>query len=155
MRLTKFSDFSLRLLILAASRPEQTVTVEEAARLYGISAAHLKKVVRGLTRAGFLDGVRGPGGGFRLSLPPDQIKIGSVLRMTEADFALVECFRPDNACRITGLCRLPPILSESLDAMLSVLDRYTLADIMIAPDALDTRFRRGGPSAADRVDLQE
>jgi Rrf2 family nitric oxide-sensitive transcriptional repressor len=140
MRLTTFSDYAIRVLILAASTPDRNVTVEDAARLYGISAAHLKKVVRALTRAKFLEGTRGRGGGFRLARPPEDIGLGDVIRQTEPDFALVECFRPDNACRITGICQLPPILRESIDAMLEVLDRHTLADIVIGPDQVAARL---------------
>jgi Rrf2 family nitric oxide-sensitive transcriptional repressor len=140
MRLTKFSDYAIRVLILAASRPERNITVEKAAAVYDISAAHLKKVVRALTQAGFLDGVRGPGGGVHLRRPPEEIGLGDVVRRTEPDFALVECQRPDNACRITGLCTLPGILSEATQAMLAVLDRYTLADIAVTPEAIDARL---------------
>lgn len=140
MRLTKFTDYAIRLLILAASRTDRNITIEEAAALYGISASHLKKVVRTLTRAGLLEGIRGPGGGFHLALPPDRIGLGQVVRHTEPDFAMVECFRDDNACRITGVCTLPPILQESLDALLAVLDRHTLADVMIAPARIDRRL---------------
>jgi Rrf2 family nitric oxide-sensitive transcriptional repressor len=156
MRLTTFSDYAIRVLILAASTPDRNVTVEDAARLYGVSAAHLKKVVRALTRAQFLEGTRGRGGGFRLAQPPESIRLGQVIRHTEPDFALVECFRPDNECRITGICQLPPILKESMDAMLAVLDRYTLADIVIGPDQVaarlglevPTRPESGGPRSA-------
>lgn len=135
MRLTKFSDYSLRVLILAASKQGQNVTIEEAARLYDISAPHLKKVVRTLTGEGFLKGMRGRAGGFRLAMAPEQIVLGQVIRKTEPDFALVECFLPENACGITCSCKLPPILNKMLGAMFEVLDQYTLADLVVQPEA--------------------
>lgn len=137
MRLTKFTDYALRVLILAASRGDENVTIEEAARLYGISASHLKKVVRRLSREGFLKGTRGRAGGFRLAMPAAEINLGRVIRITEPDLALVECFLPGNACGISRACRLPPILNRALDAMLSVFEAHTLADISLSADSFD------------------
>ena len=131
MRLTKFSDYALRVLMLAASKNERHTTIEEAAHLYGISAPHLKKVVRTLTREGFLTGKRGRSGGFKLAMKPEDIVLGDVVRATEPDFGLVECFLPDNRCGITCGCKLPPVLGRALAAMLGVLDEYSLADISI------------------------
>lgn len=133
MRLTKFSDYALRVLILAASKNEQHTTIEEAAHLYGVSAPHLKKVVRTLTREGFLTGKRGRSGGFKLAMRPEDIMLGNVVRATEPDFGLVECFLPDNRCGITCACKLPPILGRAVLAMLGVLDEYSLADISLSP----------------------
>ena len=137
MRLTKFSDYALRVLILAASKEERLITIEEAARLYGISAPHLKKVVRTLTREGFLTGKRGRSGGFKLAMKPEDIRLGRVIRATEPDFGLVECFLPDNRCGITCACKLPPVLGRALAAMLEVFDSYTLADIRIDETSLN------------------
>jgi Rrf2 family nitric oxide-sensitive transcriptional repressor len=131
MRLTMFTDYALRTLILAASKRDRNLTIEEAAGVYGISATHLKKVVRTLTRAGFLEAQRGRSGGFRLAMPPEKINLGQVIRATEPDFGLVECFRDDNRCLITRLCRLPVVLNRALDAMLEVLDQYNLADLTL------------------------
>lgn len=131
MRLTKFSDYALRVLMLAASQGDRHITIEEAAGLYGISAPHLKKVVRTLTRAGFLLGKRGRSGGFRLAMHPKDISLGDVIRTTEPDFGLVECFLPENQCRITCACKLPPVLARALRAMLEILDGYSLADISL------------------------
>ena len=131
MRLTMFTDYALRMLILAASKRDKNVTIEEAASVYRISAPHLKKVVRTLTREGFLEAQRGRSGGFRLAAPPEAINLGQVIRATETDFDFVECFREDNRCLITRSCRLPPIVNRALQAMLDVFDRYSLADIVI------------------------
>lgn len=137
MRLTKFSDYALRILILAASRDGNNVTIEEAAAIYGISAPHLKKVVRTLTHESLLEAHRGRSGGFRLAAPPEEINLGRVIRATEPDFALVECFRADNQCLITRSCQLPRIFDTAIAAMLEVFDRYSLADVVIeSPDFL-------------------
>lgn len=139
MRLTDFSDYALRLLMYAAARPEQLVTIEETARLYGISRAHLMKVANQLTRAGFLRAVRGRSGGLALAMQPERIRLGDVLRATEPDFALVECFRSDNECIITPRCRLRGVLKEALLSFWDTVDRYTLADLLLSPEDFGIR----------------
>lgn len=135
MRLTDFSDYSLRLLMYAASQPDRLVTIEETAQLYGISRAHLMKVANQMTRAGFLKAVRGRAGGLALAHPPEAIVLGDVLRATEPDFALVECFRENgNQCLILPRCRLRGVLREALGAFTDTLDRYTLADLLLSPE---------------------
>lgn len=134
MRLTDFSDYALRLLMYAGAQSDRLVTIEETAKLYGISRAHLMKVANQLTRAGFLKAVRGRSGGLTLAMPPHRICLGDVLRATEPDFALVECFRSENHCRITPCCRLRGVLSEALQAFTATVDRYTLSDLMLAPE---------------------
>ncbi|KCZ90378.1 RrF2 family transcriptional regulator [Hyphomonas jannaschiana] len=132
MRLTTFSDYAFRVLIYAASAGDRLITIEETANAYQISRSHLMKVVNVLTREGYLKGVRGRSGGFALAQVPEQINLGDVVRATEPDFALVECFTAGNQCVITGCCRLPHILNEALASFMSSLDRYTLADILPA-----------------------
>lgn len=131
MRLTVYTDYSLRVLIFAALHPERVVTIDEIAHCYAISRNHLTKVVHRLGLRGYLDTVRGKGGGLRLALPPARICIGEVVRATEEDLALVECFRPaENRCRITPACTLRSILQEAIEAFLDVLDGYTLAELI-------------------------
>src|SRR5690606_4352192 len=139
MRLTDFSDYALRLLMYAAARPEQLVTIEETARLYGISRAHLMKVANQLTRAGFLRAVRGRSGGLALAMQPERIRLGDVLRATEPDFALGECFRSNNECIITPRCRLRGVLKEALLSFWDTVDRYTLADLLLSPEDFGIR----------------
>ena len=139
MRLTDFSDYALRLLMYAAARPEQLVTIEETARLFGISRAHLMKVANQLTRAGFLRAVRGRSGGLALAMQPERIRLGDVLRATEPDFALVECFRSNNECIITPRCRLRGVLKEALLSFWDTVDRYTLADLLLSPEEFGIR----------------
>jgi Rrf2 family nitric oxide-sensitive transcriptional repressor len=130
MRLTFYSDYSLRLLMFAATRNGELVTIQNAADAYGISKAHLMKVAHQLGVHGFLETVRGRNGGLRLARPADQIRLGDVVRATEEDFDLVECFNAQtNSCLITGPCRLKNILARALKAYFAVLDEYTLADL--------------------------
>jgi Rrf2 family nitric oxide-sensitive transcriptional repressor len=138
MRLTLYSDYSLRLLMYAAVRHGELVTIQEVADAYGISKNHLMKVAFELGRQGYLETVRGRGGGLRLSRAPDRIGLGEVIRMTEEDFTMVECFDPKtNTCAITGACRLRGILSKALQAYFAVLDDYTLADLAVKHPALE------------------
>lgn len=135
MQLSKFTDYALRVLLLAASNADRNTTIREAAEVYGVSHAHLKKVVLLLSRQGYLMAERGHGGGFRLGKPADQINLGTLIRATETDFALVECYRPNTQCCIATTCLLPGILNTALDAFMEVMDRHTLQDIVLRPEA--------------------
>jgi Rrf2 family nitric oxide-sensitive transcriptional repressor len=130
VRLTVYTDYALRLLTYAALSPDALITVGEVAQAYGISRNHLTKVAHQLGVAGFLETVRGKGGGLRLARRPESIVLGEVVRYTEPDMALVPCFEPlDAGCRILPACVLEGILREARDAFLQVLDRHTLADL--------------------------
>ncbi|MBN9007534.1 MAG: Rrf2 family transcriptional regulator [Rhizobiales bacterium] len=133
MRLTNFSDYALRVLMYAATHKDRLITIEETAEVYDISRTHLMKVANQLTRAGYLKAVRGRSGGLALAKRPERINLGDVLRITEPDFALVECFTKDNRCVITPRCRLRGVLHEALAAFTGTLDRYTLADLILRP----------------------
>ena len=128
MRLTTYTDYSLRVLMYVAMK-DGLSTIQEIAGVYGISKNHLMKVVLELGRHGLLETVRGRNGGLRLARPQTEIGLGDVVRLAEEDFALVECFTRGNGCIITAPCRLRGILWEALEAYLAVLDRYTLADL--------------------------
>jgi Rrf2 family nitric oxide-sensitive transcriptional repressor len=131
MRLTLFSDYSLRMLMFTHAAGDRLVTIEEMAEAYGISRAHLMKVATALTRTGYLTAVRGRSGGLTLAKPAEEIVLGDVVRDTEPDFALVECFAPDNQCVITRCCSLQGVLREALDQFMSLLDRHTLSSITL------------------------
>ena len=138
MRLTFYSDYSLRLLMYAALKGQELVTIQEVADVYGISKNHLMKVVFDLGRKGYLETVRGRGGGFRLARAPDKIGLGEVVRETEEDLTMVECLDPKyNKCVITGPCRLRGVLSKALKAYFAALDEYTLADLAVKHPALE------------------
>jgi Rrf2 family nitric oxide-sensitive transcriptional repressor len=132
MRLTTFSDYALRVLMLAAASGDRLITIEETAQTYNISRAHLMKVVNVLTRTGYIKGVRGRAGGFTLAKPAKDINLGQLVRATEPDFSLVECFTTGNRCIITRRCQLPEVLNQALNAFVATLDRYSLADITLA-----------------------
>lgn len=133
MRLTTFSDYALRVLMYAASTGDRLITIEETAKTYDISRAHLMKVVNVLTRTGFIRAVRGRSGGFTLAKKAEDIILGEVVRATEPDFALAECFATDCQCVVIKKCRLPVVLNEALNAFIQTLDHYTLADVVLAP----------------------
>lgn len=142
MRLTQFSDYALRFLIYAATHPDRLVTIEEVATAYSISKGHLMKVANTLTRNDLLRAVRGRSGGLMLARPAAQIVLGDVLRVTEPDFAIVECFGED-ACRITPNCRLRGVLAGALGAFMAEVDRFTLSDLIVDPSI----FAIGKPAA--------
>jgi Rrf2 family nitric oxide-sensitive transcriptional repressor len=139
MRLTNFTDYALRVLMYAAAHSDRLITIEETAEAYGISRAHLMKIVNLLTRSGYLRSVRGHAGGLALARRPSKIRLGEVMRATEPDFALVECFTAGNQCRITPRCRMRGALQEALGAFWQTLDRYTLADLLLAPEDFDVK----------------
>jgi Rrf2 family nitric oxide-sensitive transcriptional repressor len=131
VQLTRYSDYSLRVLIYLALDPERLVTIEEIAQSYGISKAHLMKVVHQLGLNGYVETVRGRGGGLRLARRPEEITVGEVIRSTEENMALVECFDPESSqCAIEPACGLRSVLHEALAAFLAVLDRHTLGDLV-------------------------
>ena len=137
LRLTQFSNFAIRALMYAALNGSTPSAIPEIARAYGVSYDHLKKVAAELCRLGYLETVRGRNGGFRLAKDPREIRIGDVIRQTEGEPGLVECFDPaTNTCPLLPACQLRVALQEALAAFYDVLDRYTLADLIRAPEQL-------------------
>lgn len=131
MKLTTFTDYSLRVLIYLAARPERRGTVAEVAAAFDISEHHLTKVVHFLGQCGWLTTVRGKGGGLALAMPADAIVVGEVVRHTEGAAVPAECFGPEGGhCAITPVCRLRPLLGDAVDAFYRVLDQATLADLV-------------------------
>lgn len=148
MRLTGFSDYALRMLMYAASAEGRLITIEETARTFCLPKTHLNKVANVLTRGGFLIGIRGRSGGLMLARRPETICIGDVMRLTEPDFALVECFSTGNQCVLTNCCKLSGVFNEALASFHRTLDSYTLADIVLAPQDFSPIGRRAGKSLA-------
>lgn len=130
MHITLFTDYALRVLIYLALNPTQQVTIREIADSYGISKNHLMKVVQDLNNKGYIKATRGKNGGLRLRGEPAAINLGTLVRATEQDLTLVECFGINNQCIITPACRLKEVLAEALEAFFHTLDRYTLADLL-------------------------
>lgn len=137
MRLTAYTDYTLRVLMYLSLRYESggLATIEEIAAAYDISRNHLMKIVHQMAGAGLLDTVRGRSGGVRLARDPSTISVGMVVRLAENDFALVECFEPgkESCCAISPACNLTRGLRRALDAFMLELDRLTLRDAVSAP----------------------
>ena len=131
MRLTTFTDYSLRMLIHLAAQPQRRATIAEVAQAFDISENHLVKVAHFLGRQGWIATTRGKGGGLALALPPERIPLGQVVRQAEGEAVVAECFGVDGGhCAIGHCCRLRGVLAEAVTAFHAVLDRYTLADIV-------------------------
>lgn len=146
MRLTQWTDYTLRVLMYCAAchEREQPVTISEVAEAYGISRSHLTKIVQELSAQGLLMTTRGRGGGMRLMKPAQEINVGAVVRATETDFMLVECFDPaTNHCRLSSHCRLQGVLGKAMQGFFAVLDGVTLADLLIAPAIVSAAPPRG------------
>lgn len=151
MKLTDYSDYTLRTLIFLGMHEGELVTIQQIADAYDISKNHLMKIVHRLSVDGIVETVRGRSGGVRLKKRPEAINVGAVVRAVEHDFALVECFdRVNNRCVLSPVCRLQAIFQGALDAFLSELDKHTLADVL----RNDAEMRpiigpvRGAPHAA-------
>ena len=132
MRLTLYTDYSLRvLLFLGAKEPGALSTIKEISDAYGISKNHLMKVSHELGKMGYVETIRGRGGGIRLAKRPEEIGIGEVVRQTEEDFYLVDCFNPESiGCVISPVCNLKGALNKALHAYITVLDEYKLSDFL-------------------------
>jgi Rrf2 family nitric oxide-sensitive transcriptional repressor len=130
MRLTSFTDYSLRVLVYLAVSGEEQVTIREISQRYGVSRNHLMKVVQALSQKGYLIALRGKNGGLRLKISPAEINVGTLVREMENDLVLAECLGDNNQCILTPACKLKFVLSEALNAFFEVLDAYTLEDML-------------------------
>ena len=131
MKLTAFTDYALRTLIYLGLHPDQLSTIDEICDAYDIPRNHLTKVVHLLGGSGWVQTVRGKGGGLKLAVPAEKVSVGDVVRLTESDFDMVECFnRDNNRCVLSPSCRLKSALRQATDAWFAVLDPLTLADLL-------------------------
>lgn len=136
MRLTDYTDYALRVLMHLGAHPGENVTTRAIADLHGISRHHLTKIVHQLGQQGLLCNSRGRSGGIQLALPPERIMLGTVVRLTEPDFAMVECFHGDDGhCVLAQRCRLRCVLLDATNAYLERLDRTPLSSMLAAPPA--------------------
>lgn len=136
MHLTTFSDYSMRVLMYLALKQPELVTIANIANRYHVSENHLTKVVHFLAQRGYIETVRGKGGGLRLNRAPAEINIGEVIQLTEGGEGLLPCVNGEGDCCIMPVCKLIAILRESQQAMYRVLEQYTLADLLIDKNPL-------------------
>ncbi|MGM9924943.1 MAG: Rrf2 family transcriptional regulator [Bacillus sp. (in: firmicutes)] len=130
MRLTSYTDYSIRVLLYLTIHDNKLSTIQDIAEAYGISKNHLMKIIYNLGKLGYIETIRGRNGGIRLAKLPADINIGLLVRETEEDFNIVECFSNDhNNCPLTSICRLKGVLHQAMLAFLQVLDAYTLDDL--------------------------
>lgn len=149
MKLTAFTDYSLRVLIYLAAEPGRRATVGEICAAFDVKLNHLTKVVHHLAKRGWVDTVRGKGGGLTLARPAAAIRVGEVVRDTEGQALPAECFSAQaSQCAIVSQCRLKGVLGEAVEAFYAVLDRYTLADITANRQQLVQLLRFMAPAEA-------
>jgi Rrf2 family transcriptional regulator, nitric oxide-sensitive transcriptional repressor len=142
MRLSTFTDYSLRMLMYVAAAPQGRATIAQVARAFAISENHLVKVAHVLGKEGFLLNTRGRGGGLRLARPPAEINVGKVVRLTEGGDMPAECFdRETNTCALAGSCALQRMLGTAVEEFYGVLEQYTVADLRAQSRKLDRIFR--------------
>lgn len=130
MQITRYTDYSLRVLIYLGLKENEQVTIQEIADAYQISKNHLMKIVQELNLQGYVLAVRGKNGGLKLNQPPKDINVGKLVRLMEQDTKLVECFSQKNTCVITPHCQLKRIFSGALESFYLYLESYTLADLL-------------------------
>ncbi len=147
MKLSRYTDYALRLMTHLAARPDELSSIREIAHAHAISQNHLMKVVNDLARAGFIETVRGRHGGVRLGRPAGEVTIGEIVRHTEGHAALVECA----GCVIAPACTLPRILAEAAEAFMQSLDRYPLSDLVRSREILDLILKSLAGQDADKV----
>lgn len=151
MRLSEYTDYTLRVLMYCAAHRDRLVTIGELAEQHGLSKNHLMKVVNDLARQGLLETTRGRGGGLRLLAEPETVRIGDVVRATETDFRLVECFdATTNACTLSPSCRLKHLFDEALAGYFRALDGATLADMTLGLPAASSAKGSAKASPASR-----
>lgn len=136
MQLTRYTDYSVRVLTHLATYPERLPCIAEIARAFGISRSHLMKVVQDLGQSGYLETVRGRNGGIRLRRQPQDINLGALVRHTEKHFEVVACAD----CLIAPACQVTGVFAQATRAFLAVLDQYTLADAMTRRHQLQRLF---------------
>lgn len=133
MHITRYTDYSLRVLIYLAINNKELATINDIAKSYDISKNHLMKIVQQLNQQGYILAIRGKNGGLKLNKTPDEINIGELVRNLEDETKLVECFGESNQCVITPSCQLKTIFAKALESFYQTLDCYTLNDLTGVP----------------------
>jgi Rrf2 family nitric oxide-sensitive transcriptional repressor len=137
MRLTTFTDYTLRVLIYLAAHPGRRATIAEVSQAFHVSENHVAKVVHFLGAAGWLDNSRGRKGGMRLAVSPVEINVGEVVKLAEGSDVPAECFQPGSEiCRISRGCRLKGVLAQAVNAFYESLAQHTLEDLVQGPEEI-------------------
>ena len=145
MRLTQQTSYSIRVLLYCHANSQSTSRIRDIASTYGISELHLFKIMHVLVEAGFVETIRGRNGGIRLARPADEISVGAVVRATESNFFLTDCFDTTNRdCPLVDSCGVNRVLAEALRAFFAVLDSYTIADVSADRGKLSGLLDMGG-----------
>ena len=144
MQLTRYTDYSVRVLTHLSTYPDRLSRIAEIAKAYGISQSHLTKVVQDLGQSGYVETVRGRHGGIRLGKAAADINLGALVRHTEKHFDLVDC----PSCLIAPACQVNNVFAQATRAFLAVLDHYTLADMMVRRNQLHRLFSTAAGSGA-------
>ncbi len=131
MQLTTFTDYSMRVMMYLGLQHGRLATISEIAQAYAISENHLTKVVHNLALGGYVETVRGKGGGLKLVRDPNTVNVGEMIRALEGESGLLPCLNAEGECCIQITCKLMAILREAQTAMFAVLDKYTLADLLL------------------------
>lgn len=141
MRFTRYTDYSLRVLMHLALHDDRLCPIAEISRTYDLSHNHLMKVVNALARDGFVETIRGRGGGMRLARPANAISVGEVVRHTEEGFQLADC----SGCILSPACGLTGVLAKGMQAMMAVFDSHMIADLLVDGDAMRRLLNRQAP----------
>ncbi len=131
MQLSRFSDYSLRVLFYTATNNHRLCQLAEIADFFDISVEHLRKVVHGLAKSGYLETFRGKKGGIRLAVPSADINLAEIVALTEGMRPLVDCTGQE--CCLSPACGLKNILAQAQTAMMRTLAQYSVADILDDP----------------------
>lgn len=131
MYLSKFTDYSFRILIYLGNHPNELFTVDELSYILGLSTHHIKKIIYKLAKNGYIYSSKGRNGGFKLVMDPKDINLGELLELTEENLNILECFSEEtNTCNLNECCKLKPIINDALDAFKAKISKYTLSDIL-------------------------
>lgn len=149
MRLTTFSDYSMRVVMYLGIQEERLVTIYEIAQAYNISENHLMKVVHQLALNGYVETIRGKNGGLRLARDPKTINLGELIRKSEGDTGILPCLDTTDVCCIQPSCKLMGVLREAQNALFDTLGKYTLADLLIDNDSQRHLLLHPKPAASN------
>ena len=141
MQLSRFTDYTLRVLFFVATNKERLVTLAEIASCYDISVEHLRKVVHALSKSGYLATYRGKNGGIRLAKPAAEINLGHIIAEAEGRQPLINCGQ--QMCLLTGFCTLQNILADAQKVFMQELEKHTLADMLDNPQMTSTLIQQG------------